>query len=85
MDNLKGNLTTIITWISFIILPYVATYGITQEQLTALLTSIIGIAFAIYNSKHPNDFEFLGNGEEENTQTETVELPSEDEIADGGC
>lgn len=81
MDNLKGNVTTIITWISFLILPYVATYGITHEQLTALISAIIGIVWAIYNSKHPNDFEFLGNQTEETN----IELPPEEEIADGGC
>lgn len=79
MDNLKGNITTIITWVCFLILPYVATYGITHEQLVALVSAIVGIIYAIYNSKHPNNFEFLGNN------TEEMAVPSEEEIADGGC
>lgn len=62
-DNLIGNMTTIINWIVLIILPYVSVYGITDSQLSALLTAIIGIIFAIINSKYPNTFAFLGNGE----------------------
>lgn len=62
-DNLLGNVTTIINWLVLIILPYVSVYGITDSQLTALLTAIIGIVFAIINSKYPNTFAFLGNGE----------------------
>lgn len=62
-DNLLGNMTTIINWLVLIILPYVTTYGITDSQLSALLTAIVGIIFAIINSKYPNTFAFLGNGE----------------------
>lgn len=62
-DNLLGNVTTIINWLVLIILPYVSVYGITDSQLTALLTAIIGITFAIINSKYPNTFVFLGNGQ----------------------
>ena len=64
MDNLKGNTTTIITWIALLILPYVATYGITHEQLVALISSIVGIIWAIINSKYPNTFKCLGNNTE---------------------
>ena len=62
-DNLLGHVTTIINWLVLIILPYVSVYGVTDSQLTALLTAIIGIVFAIINSKYPNTFAFLGNGE----------------------
>ena len=62
-DNLLGNVTTIINWLVLIILPYVSVYGVTDSQLTALLTAIIGIVFAIINSKYPNTFAFLGNSE----------------------
>ena len=61
-NNLIGNMTTIINWLVLIILPYVTTYGITDSQLTSLLTAILGITFAIINSKYPNTFAFLGNG-----------------------
>ena len=62
-DNLLGNVTTIINWLVLLILPYVSVYGITDNQLSALLTAIIGILFAIVNSKYPNTFAFLGNGQ----------------------
>lgn len=64
-DNILGNLTTIINWIVLIILPYVSVYGITDNQLTALITAVVGIVFAIINSKYPNTFAFLGNGQAE--------------------
>ena len=62
-DNLLGNVTTIINWLVLMILPYVSVYGITDSQLSALLTAIIGIVFAIINSKYPNTFAFLGNSQ----------------------
>lgn len=63
MDNTNyiGNITTIINWIALIILPYVTSYGITQDMLVALLSAIVGIIFAIVNSTYLNDFKFLGN------------------------
>ena len=63
MDNTNyiGNITTIINWIALIILPYVTSYGITQDMLVALLSAIVGIIFAIINSTYLNDFKFLGN------------------------
>ena len=61
MDNLTGNLTTIINWIALLILPYVAGYGVTQDLLVALISSVIGIVFAVINSYYPNTFKFLGN------------------------
>ena len=63
-DNLLGNFTTIINWLVLIILPYVSAYGITDSQLTALLSAILGISFAIINSAYPNTFAFLGNSEQ---------------------
>lgn len=65
MDNTNyiGNITTIINWIALIILPYVTSYGITQDMLVALLSAIVGIIFAIVNSTYLNDFKFLGNSE----------------------
>lgn len=63
-DNLLGNCTTIINWLVLIILPYVSAYGITDSQLTALLSAFLGIIFAIINSKYPNTFAFLGNNEQ---------------------
>ncbi len=60
-NNLFGNLTTIVNFLSLAIFPYVSIYGITQDQLTALLCAVIGILFAYVNAKHPNTFGFLGN------------------------
>ena len=59
--NFVGNITTIINWIVLIILPYVSAYGITQDVLFALISSIVGIIFAVINSTYLNDFSFLGN------------------------
>lgn len=72
-DNLLGNATTIINWLVLIILPYVSAYGITDSQLTALISAILGISFAIINSTYPNTFAFLGNSEQ------TID------VSDDGC
>lgn len=73
-DNYLGNITSVINWIVLIILPYVSAYGITQDQLVGVISAIIGIVFAIVNSKYPNTFAFLGNKEVEELDTD-----------DGGC
>ena len=45
--NYVGNITTIINWIALMILPYVSAYGMTQDVLVAILSAVVGIAFAI--------------------------------------
>lgn len=59
--NYIGNITTIINWLALLILPYVTAYGLTQEVLVAILSSIVGLIFAYINSSHLNNFKFLGN------------------------
>jgi len=56
-----GNITTIISWVVNIILPYVACYGIDKDVLTSLIFTGLWFAFCIYNSANPNTFAFLGN------------------------
>lgn len=67
--NYIGNITTIINWIALIILPYVTAYGVTQEVLVAILSSVVGLIFAYINSSHLNNFNFLGN----NSNTNDIE------------
>lgn len=67
--NYIGNITTIINWIALIILPYVTAYGVTQEVLVAILSSVVGLIFAFINSSNLNNFKFLGN----NSNTNDIE------------
>ena len=67
--NYIGNITTIINWIALIILPYVTAYGVTQEVLVAILSSVVGLIFAFVNSSYLNNFNFLGN----NSNTNDIE------------
>lgn len=64
--NYVGNITTIINWIALMILPYVSAYGMTQDVLVAILSAVVGIAFAILNSTYLNSFKFLGNSKNNN-------------------
>lgn len=66
MTNLlsKGNITTIATWIAIGITMLLSYFGV-EFDLTPLIPIIAGLitlGIAIYSSKHPNTFDFLGNG-----------------------
>lgn len=72
MDNYVGNITTIINWLALLILPYVASYGVTQDVLVAILSSIVGIIFAYINSSNLNTFKFLGNNTSNDEESDIV-------------
>ena len=78
MNNLEGNLSTILVWIYVIIAPYIATY-MSQDQFVTIMTAIVGLIITIWSAYNPNSFKFLGNAEETKVETE------EDLINDEYC
>ncbi len=68
MEITQGNISTIAVWIYVIIAPYVTAYGITQELFVAFFVAVAGIILAVWSSKNPNTFAFLGNQSEEAEQ-----------------
>ena len=71
MDNLQGNLSTILVWVYVIIAPYIATY-MSQDQFVTIMTAIVGLIVTIWSAYNPNSFGFLGNAPEPMQTEETV-------------
>ena len=64
MNNLEGNLSTILVWIYVIIAPYIATY-MSQDQFVTIMTAVVGLIITIWSAYNPNSFKFLGNDKPE--------------------
>ena len=64
MNNLEGNLSTILVWIYVIIAPYICKY-MSQDQFVTIMTAVVGLIITIWSAYNPNSFKFLGNAEEE--------------------
>ena len=85
-----NNATTIATWTGIIVLIIEVIckhFGvdIPHETVVMFVTGVVTFIIAIISSKHPNDFDFLGNG---TTPIETEETVLNDEYEcdeDGGC
>ena len=71
MDNLHGNLSTVLVWIYVIIAPYIATY-MSQDQFVTIMTAVVGLIITIWSAYNPNSFKFLDNAPEEIETKETV-------------
>ena len=71
MDNIQGNLSTILVWIYAIIAPYIATY-MSQDQFVTIMSAIVGLIVTIWSAYNPNSFKFLGNAPEPMQTEETV-------------
>lgn len=82
-EDIKNNVSTIATWIYVLIAPYVAKY-FTQDQFVTLVIAIVGLAIAIYSSKHPNTMAILKNNKTE-TQQETEENLINEEYEEDVC
>lgn len=75
----KGNITTLATWIAIGITTLVAVFGV-ELDLTPyipLIAGLITIGIAVYSSKHPNTFAFLGNDGEAVTVNVDTEMLAE--------
>lgn len=64
-----GNISTIATWISLTITVILSYFGVVIDQATLLpvVSGLITIIIAIWSSKNPNTFAFLGNQPNTNT------------------
>lgn len=71
MENLEGNISTILVWIYVIIAPYIAQY-MTQDQFITIATALIGLLLTIWSAYNPNTFKFLGNEPKEISNEEIV-------------
>ena len=60
MNNLQGNLSTILVWIYCIIAPYIAQY-MSQDQFVTIMTALVGLIVAIWSAYNPNSFKFSKN------------------------
>ena len=58
-----GNISTIATWLSILITVILSYFGVVIDQATLLpvVSGLITIILAIWSSKNPNTFAFLGN------------------------
>ena len=58
-----NNISTIATFLAICITGLLAYFGYTvdQAQLAAVIMSVITLIIAIWSSKNPNTFAFLGN------------------------
>ncbi len=74
MDYNTGNISTIATYAAIIIGPFLVKYGVEVDQSTLItfLTALITIIIAVWSSKNPNTFKFLGN------------QPDDEELIDDG-
>ena len=67
-----NNLSTIATFLAICITGILAYFGysVDQAQLAAVIMSVITLIIAIWSSKNPNTFEFLGNSPVAETEEE---------------
>ena len=69
MDNLKGNTTTIIKWISMYIAGWFIGFCVSKglqfpvdtETLACVIAGLIWLGIGYIDSKYPNTFKFLDN------------------------
>ena len=68
-----NNISTIATFLAICITGLLAYFGYTvdQAQLAAVIMSVITLIIAIWSSKNPNTFAFLGN-----------DTPAEDKVGE---
>ncbi len=71
MDNLQGNVSTILKFVWCILAPYIVQY-ITEDQFMVIGAAVIGLIIAIWDAYNPNTFKFLGNAEPPMEVEETV-------------
>lgn len=70
MDNLTGNISTLIKMVSMTLagylVAYLATKGcqIDEKIVTELISTLLFFALSLIDSKYPNTFAFLGNAPE---------------------
>lgn len=65
MDNLKGNITTIIKFVVMTIAPALGIDATTGDALVSVIVALIGFILAYFDAEHPNNFKFLGNDNNE--------------------
>jgi len=58
-----GNISTIATWLAMLITVILSYFGVVIDQATLLpvVSGLITIIIAIWSSRNPNTFAFLGN------------------------
>lgn len=64
MDNLKGNITTIIKFLIMTIAPAIGVDEATGDALVSVVVALIGFILAYFDAENPNNYKFLGNQEE---------------------
>lgn len=64
MDNLTGNITTIIKFAVMTIAPAIGIDATTGDALVSVIVALIGFILAYFDAEKPNTFKFLGNNEE---------------------
>ena len=65
MDNLKGNITTIIKFAVMTIAPALGIDATTGDALVSVVVALIGFILAYFDAENPNNYKFLGNNKEE--------------------
>lgn len=65
MDNLKGNITTIIKFVVMTAAPALGIDATTGDALVSVIVAIIGFILAYFDAENPNNYKFLGNNKEE--------------------
>lgn len=65
MDNLKGNITTIIKFIIMTAAPAIGIDEVTGDALVTVIVAIIGFILAYFDAENPNNYKFLGNNKKE--------------------
>lgn len=65
MDNLKGNITTIIKFVIMTAAPAIGIDATTGDALVTVIVALIGFILAYFDAENPNNFKFLGNDNNE--------------------
>lgn len=65
MDNLKGNIFTIIKFVVMTVTPALGIDATTGDALVSVIVALIGFILAYFDAENPNNFKFLGNDNNE--------------------
>lgn len=76
MDNLQGNISTILKFAWCILAPYIVQY-ITEDQFMVIGAAVIGLVIAIWDAYNPNTFKIFKNNVEPVLETEETVMNDE--------
>lgn len=79
IDDWKNNVSTVAVLLYGVLSPYLAQY-LSAEEFSALCIALVSIVLVLYSAKHPNTFDWFGNGKCDDCNCEETVMNEVSEI-----